>query len=61
MVNYKQEYLAMKLKYINAKNKFKGGAAPGAGAAPADKAVILVLTAFKNRFKSYQDDFDKLN
>ena len=25
MVNYKSKYLAMKLKYINAKNKLKGG------------------------------------
>ena len=25
MVNYKSKYLEMKLKYINAKNKLKGG------------------------------------
>ena len=38
MVDYKSKYLEMKLKYINGKNKFKGGVLPSVYSA-LDKAV----------------------
>ena len=41
MVNWKSKYLEMKLKYINAKNKFKGGMQLKESAHPRLKSALL--------------------